>query len=410
MKVLHLVHQYPPANIGGTEVYTESVAHALAKRGHEVTVLYRGSSPGVGLERHEEDDVMVVKTWAGLLSPNRRFLATLRDVPIEQAFERVLDETRPDLIHIQHLMSFPETIISFIREQAVPFLITLHDYWWFCANAQLLTNYSRRLCEGPRAYLNCARCVLARVGFSGLWPAVPALAILMSWRGSRLRSATLQASRLIAPSHFVKEQYCSHAVPADRIEVLPHGLEWPQGLKQRQGSARAVRLAYVGGLSWQKGVHILVDAVRELRGAVELWIAGDESFDPRYVGRLRDHVLPNQRFLGHLSRERVWELLSQTDVVVVPSLWHETFSLIVHEAFATGVPVVASRVGALTEAIRDGEDGLLVPPGDVDAWRATLQRLVDERDLLAKLQASVRTPMAVEEHTSRLESIYASVL
>lgn len=409
MKVLHLVHQYPPANIGGTELYTASVAHALAKRGHEVTVLYRGSSPGVGLERHEEDDVLVVKTWAGLLSPNRRFLATLRDDPTEQAFERVLDETRPDLIHIQHLMGFPGTIISSIREQGVPFLITLHDYWWFCANAQLLTNYSRRLCEGPRAYLNCARCVLARVGFSGLWPAVPALAMLMSWRGSRLRSATLQASRLVAPSHFVKEQYCSHNVPADRIEVLPHGLEWPSGLK-RQRSARAVRLAYIGGLSWQKGVHILVDAVRGLTGAVELWIAGDESFDPWYVGRLRDHVLPNQRFLGRLSRERVWEVLSQADLVVVPSLWHETFSLIVHEAFATGVPVVASRVGALTEAIRDGEDGLLVPPGDTDAWQSVLQDLIDEPGLVAKLQSNVRTPMTMVEHTSRLESIYASVL
>jgi glycosyltransferase involved in cell wall biosynthesis len=419
VKILQVVHQYPPSNIGGTELYTQSLALALARQGHQVTVFYRGSAPGVGLERREEDGVLVLKMWAGVLGPGRRFLTTLADPSATQAFKRVLHEIRPDLIHIQHLIGFPVAFIRSIREQGVPFLITLHDYWWVCANTQLLTNFSRQLCDGPRAYLNCARCVLARAGQSpatpwtgigNLWPAVPALAVLMAWRGSGLRSAMLQADRLIAPSRFVKEWYSSHGMSADRIEVLPHGLEWPPGLSQRQGSADPVRLAYIGGLSWQKGVHVLVDALDGLQGTVELCIAGDELFAPSYVARLRAQAPPNLRFLGRLSRERVWEVLSQVDAVVVPSLWNETFSLIVHEAFAAGVPVIASRLGALTEAVRESEDGLLVPPGDVDAWRAALQRLVDERDLLAQLRASVRPPMTLEEHVRRLERFYRKSL
>ncbi len=419
MKILQVVHQYPPSNTGGTELYTNSLALALARQGHQITVLYRGSAPGVGLERREEDSVLVLKTWAGVLSPSRRFLTTLRDPLTRRAFEGILDEIRPDLIHIQHLIGFPVGLIRSIRERGVPFLITLHDYWWVCANAQLLTNYSRQLCDGPRAYLNCARCVLSRAGRSpaipwagvgNLWPAVPALAVLMAWRGSKLRSALLQADRLIAPSHFVKEWHSAQGVPADRIEVLPHGLEWPPDLPRQRRSTEAVRLAYIGGLAWQKGVHILVQAFSTVRGAVKLWIAGDESFDPAYVGQLRTQAPPNLRFLGHLQREQVWEVLSQVDAVVVPSLWHETFSLIVHEAFAAGVPVVASRLGALTEAVRDGQDGLLVSPGDVVAWSTALQRLVDEPDLRTRLRANVHPPMTLEEHVSRLVSLYRKCL
>ena len=87
---------------------------------------------------------------------------------------------------------------------------------------------------------------------------------------------------------------------------------------------------------------------------------------------------PRVRFMGELSREQVWGCLAKVDVLVVPSLWYEAFSLIAHEAFLAGIPVIASRLGALAEVVQDGVDGLLVPPSDVSAWTATLQRLVDE--------------------------------
>jgi glycosyltransferase involved in cell wall biosynthesis len=410
VRILQVVHQYPPSSIGGTELYTQSLARALARQGHKITIFYRGSVPGAGLERREEDGILVLKTWAGTLTPRRRFLATFRDHSIRQDFERLLDEVCPDLIHIQHLIGFPVTLIHCIRKRRIPYLITLHDYWWVCPNAQLLTNYSRQLCDGPQAYLNCARCALARAELGNLWPTVPALAMLMAWRASRLRSAMLHADRLIAPSRFVKEWYCSQRVSTARIVLLPHGIEWRPSLSQRQRSAGALRFAYIGGLSWQKGAHILIEALGQVKGAAELWIAGDESFDPAYAAHLRAQAPPNVRFLGRLSRERVWEVLSQVDVVVVPSVWNETFSLVVHEAFAAGAPVMVSRLGALTEAVCDEENGLLLPPGDVEAWRAAMQRLVDEPDLISRLRANVRPPMALEEHLRRLEHLYREFL
>jgi glycosyltransferase involved in cell wall biosynthesis len=410
MRILHLIHQYIPEYIGGSEFYTQWLANALVQRGHQVTVFYRRSAQGIGREHRVDKGVHVWAAWTGLLNPIRRFLTTLRDPPMVRAFEYVLEETRPDLIHIQHLMGLPAAaLLRSIRRRRIPFVITLHDYWWICANAQLLTNYSQQVCDGPQAYWNCARCALARVDRSRFWPALLPMTGLLAWRNHLLRQVIGAAGRLTAPTEFVRRQYAAHGAPTEKLLTIPLGLEYTP-VASRQRSDGPMRFAYVGGLSWQKGVHVVVEAFSEIRGSWELWIAGDESFDPAYVACLRAQAAPNVRFLGRLTREEVWETLAQVDVVLVSSLWYETFSFIVSEAFAFGVPVVASRLGPLVDRVRDGVDGLLVPPGDVAAWRAALQRLVDEPDLLARLRANVRFPITLEEHVDQIETLYRTLL
>jgi glycosyltransferase involved in cell wall biosynthesis len=411
MRILHLVHQYMPEYVGGTELYTHWLTYALSRRGHQVTIFYRRSAEGVGQEHRVEGGVHIWAAWAGLQPPTRRFLATFGDPPIAQAFEHVVAEARPDLVHIQHLMGLPLALVHSIQRQGIPFVITLWDFWWICANAQLLTNYSQQICDGPRAYLNCARCALARANRSPLWPALPGLVGLLAWRNYLLRRVMQTARRLIAPTEFVQDWYAAHGAPSENLVVIQPGLEpaMPVTWSMRE-PGRPVRFAYIGGLSWQKGIHVLVEAFNGVHGAGELWIAGDESFDPAYVARLRAQATPGVRFLGKLTREEVWKTLAQVDVVVVPALWYETFSFIVSEAFAAGVPVVASRLGPLADRVHDGIDGLLMPPGDMAAWRATLQRLVDEPSLPARLRANVRPPATLDEHVAEIESLYSKLV
>lgn len=397
-----------PEHVGGVELYTRWLTRALRQRGHQVTIFHRRSAEGVGEEHRVEDGVQVWAAWSGLLSPTRRFRATFGDPAMVSAFERVLEETNPDLVHIQHLMGLPVALIRSIQRRGLAYVITLWDFWWVCANAQLLTNYSRQVCDGPQAYLNCARCALARVDRSRLWPVLPSLAGLLGWRNRMLRQVMKAAGGLVAPTEFVRRWYATHGAPTERLLVILPGLESAAVVSRpRQRPNGPVRFAYIGGLSWQKGVHTLVEAFSGVSGTAELWIAGDESFDPAYVARLRAQAAPDVRFLGRLTREEVWETLAQVDVVVVPSLWYETFSFIVSEAFTVGAPVVASCLGPLADRVHDGVDGLLAPPGDVVAWRAALQRLVSEPGLLDRLRANVRPPMTLEEHVNRLESLYA---
>jgi glycosyltransferase involved in cell wall biosynthesis len=411
MRVLHIAHQYMPEYVGGVELYTRWLSHGLNQRGHQSSVFYRRSAQGAGKEMRVDQEGNVWTAWSGSHDPVRRFLATFRDASMTSAFEQVLEKTQPGLVHVQHLMGLPVALVHSIRRRGLPFVITLHDFWWVCANANLLTNYNQQLCDGPQAYLNCARCALARVGQAWFWPALPPLAGVLGWRNHLLRQVIEAAERLIAPTEFVRRWYTAHGVPAEKVLVVPPGLEGAAAVPHaRQSAGGGVRFAYVGGISWQKGLHVLLQAFREVRGTAELWIAGDETLDPVFAGHLRELATPKVRFLGRLTRQGVWETLAQVDVVIVPSLCYETYSFVVSEAFATGVPVVASRLGPLADRVRHAVDGLLVPPGDVVAWRTALQRLVDERDLLPRLQANVRPPLTLEEHVAQLEALYRSLV
>jgi len=98
-------------------------------------------------------------------------------------------------------------------------------------------------------------------------------------------------------------------------------------------------------------------------------------------------------------------MLADADAVVVPSLWHETFSMLAHEAFAVGTPVIASALGALPEIVRHEENGLLVPPGDVSAWAATLHRFASDAGLRARLRAGILPVRIFSKYVDEVEDI-----
>jgi glycosyltransferase involved in cell wall biosynthesis len=411
MRVMHLVHQYYPEHVGGTEMYTRAVTTALARAGHTVSVFHRRFTRGEDLRVFEEDGVTVYAAGSGARSPARRFTATFGDSTMAHKFEDALVQASPELVHVEHLMGLPTELAAILERRRIPFVITLWDYWWVCANAQLVTNYGRQVCPGPdRLRLNCARCALARAGAGDAWPASPILTPLFALRERRLRDVLRRARALIAPMPFVKAWYENHGVPSGRIQVLRPGVERPAVEIAPRPAGGSVRLAYLGGLSWQKGVHVLIEAFNRLRGDAELWIAGNESFDPAYSRDLRARAGPRVRFLGVLDRPQVWQRLAQVDVVVVPSLWYETLSFIAHEAFVAGLPVIASRLGVLADVVRDGVDGLSVTPGDVAAWQAALQRLVDDPAELQRLRAGVRPPVTMDEHVAALTQVYEQAM
>lgn len=411
-RILHLAHQYLPEHVGGTELYTHWTAHRLAQRGHKIAIFYRRFAEDAGLTcRQDPDGVQVWAAWSGPLNHSRRFLSTFKEPFLADAFAQVLCKVQPELVHIQHLMGLPVQLVNLLQQKNIPFVITLHDYWWVCANAQLVTNYSQRLCDGPKAYLNCARCVLARSAQPHLWPLTPAMAVPLAWRNRQLRQVLRSARRLIAPSDFVRRWYAAHGVDPQKIEVIPHGLDSPPARSNPPKSAEApLRFAYIGGLSWQKGVHVLLQAFAGLEPPAELWIAGDESADPIYVAGLQAQASPGVRFLGKLTREQVWDTLGQIDVVVVPSLWYEAFSFIVSEAFAAGAPVIASQLGPLPDRVQHEVNGLLTPPNDASALRAALARFVRNPNLLARLRAAIPPARTLDDQIDELETLYKSIL
>jgi glycosyltransferase involved in cell wall biosynthesis len=411
MRILNVVHQYLPERVGGTELYTQAIAGAMAQRGHEVAIFYRSNEAGGGLAlRRDAGSIAVWAASAGQMSPVRRFLSGYSNPALQNAFERVLGDFKPDIVHIQHLMGLPAAMGRALMQRRIPYVITLWDFWWRCANAQLLTNYSEEICPGPsQTFLNCAHCAVARAGHPHLLPALPLVAPLMARRNSVLQHIVGGAARLIAPTEFVRRWYVDHGFPDDRTTVLAPALAYPAALPAPE-PGHPLRVAYIGGLSSQKGVHVLIEAFRGLENAAELWIAGDLAADPDYSRQLRELAGENVCFLGRLDRQQVADALAQVDVVAAPTLWYETYSFIISEAFAAGRPVLASRLGPIADRVADGENGYLLPPGDVQAWHAALQRLVDSPAALAKLAAGVRPPATLNAHATSMEALYHQVL
>jgi glycosyltransferase involved in cell wall biosynthesis len=412
MRLLHLIHQYPPDKLGGTELYTQQLTAAQAVAGNEVHVFYRQDGPGVRLEHRQDDNG--VHVWAarsGPVTSASRFRALFDEPTLANALTQVLTASNPDLVHIQHYLGLPASALGAFAH--LPRVITLHDYWWICANAQLLTNYDATVCDGPRAWVNCARCALARAGRDRLWPASPMLAPLMAWRQRALAPFWRGAARLITPTAFARDWYAAHGLPADRLQVVPHGIDLPEEMPVPTAAGDAqLRVGYLGGVAPQKGVHVLIDAFNELPvERFKLTVMGDLDALPDYVQALRAAAThPGINFAGRLDRPQLWQALTRLDVLVVPSLWYETAALVIQEAHAAGVPVIASDLGALSERVQHDVDGWLIPPGDAGALRQALSRLGSDRTALSRLVAGIGPVRTMATHAAEIAVIYQSCL
>jgi glycosyltransferase involved in cell wall biosynthesis len=316
-------------------------------------------------------------------------------------------------------MGLPVSIMDQIRRRSIPYLITLHDYWYVCANAQLLTNYDNTLSAGPDPHFhNCARCALARAGLNRLEWLAPAVAPIMARRNRLLHELFVRADRIITPADFVRRLYDRLGYSTGRAAVVPFGVELSSAELEAARAAGAqrpstgLRIGYVGGIAWQKGLHCLIEAVNQLPDeGVTLSIYGNLFAFPDYATKLRDLAKhPRIRFEGAVSRQELWPALGSLDVLAVPSLWYEGSPAIIREAFAAGVPVVASRIGALPEMVRDGVDGLLFPAGDAAALHDILRTLLDNPTQLARLRANIPPVLSFGEHVRMVTAVYKEIV
>jgi glycosyltransferase involved in cell wall biosynthesis len=168
---------------------------------------------------------------------------------------------------------------------------------------------------------------------------------------------------------------------------------------------------FLGSLQWHKGPDLLIRSYRATILAGELQLHGASEAQDVYGGTLAAAARGDARirFKGPFGAAGLPGVLAGLDVLVVPSRWHETYSLVAREALLAGVPVIASALGALPEVVRHGDNGLLVPPGDAQALTEALERAAAE---LARLKAGAlasRPAPTVAEHVTELELRYGAL-
>ncbi len=411
MRIALVVHQFLPYRVGGTEVYTATLARELLAQGHAVEVFYPLDTVNVDRRVVHDGIPAYVAARAPLQerdNPVAAFWRTFRNRRVERAFVRFLDAFGPDLVHFQHLQNVSIRLIDLAR--GVPRVLTLHDYWYLCANGQLLRP-DGSLCDGFG--WDCVACAMARLSRSLPLAAQPLAYAALYYRSAVIHRALRMVDQMIAPSPFVRDLYIASGIPGERIVALHNGLSTERlapHAQQLPAPPGRPLFGYLGSLAPSKGVHVLVEAFSRLSGQAGLVIYGDPTVFPDYVNQIRESAHhPDVRFGGPLATDRIGDALRQLDYLVVPSLWPETLGMVVDEAHAVGVPVIASNLGALTR-IRDGISGRLFAPGDVSALADVLQDVTDKPSLRTVYTRHLPRVPTMPEHARKLCGLYRTLL
>lgn len=414
MRVLFTVHKLPPESLGGTEIYTRSLARMLAALGHEVSIFAPSSAVAGPATLLDEDGVRLqrVPLPATRMHENAaaQFWHTFRDRRFEREFRRYLAETNPDVVHFQHVQGLSARLIALA--QGMPRFATLHDYWYFCANSQLVRP-DRAPCDGPSpGCRNCVDCATARADLSALRLLRPLVALPLDYRNRYLHGLAQQIDQFFAPSAFLRERYIGQGFPAEKIRVLENGMDLNRlaagtSLPAFEPPARP-HFGFLGTLAWQKGAHVLVDAFNRLPADIgSLSLYGSDSAFPDYAAALRTAVEhPNVTIHPPVAYTEVGNVLRTFDALVVPSLWYENSPLVIQEAYALGVPVIASRLGALAEKVEDKRTGRLFGAGNSAELAEVLLTLSRHPELLAAYRLYLPRPPSMEEHARELVESY----
>ena len=447
MRILIVVHGFPPEANGGAEIYAEQHARTLVRQfGDDVHVLTREQHP----ERAEYDVRTERRDGFGITWVNntfrevRTFEDSYRNAPIARIAADLIDRFQPQAAHVHHLTCLSTEIPRLLATRGVPVLLTLHDYWLLCHRGQLLdTNY--RVCAGPEPS-GCRSCIGAA---SAPLPStlVPALRALdkrlpraVSWGarelGARLsramsggqedavarrrlehmRGVCNDVTRFLAPSRSIRDRFIRFGIAPERIELSPYGLDHHSfGLREAAPAAPPLRIGFLGTLMVSKAPHLLLEAFRQLppgMATVDLFGApADYHGDTNYREVMEPlQSLPGVRVHGPQARTRVAEALASLDVLVVPSIWPETSAIVIREAFLTGLPVVGSNIGGTPELLEHERNGLLFEPGDVNGLRQALMRLIEEPGLLDRLRAgAAKTSVrSLDDDVAAMRGMYES--
>lgn len=449
MRILIVVHGYPPQASGGSEVYAELQARTLREQhGDEVLVLTREADPRApeyAVRRDEVNGVAVVRinnTFREVTS----FEESYTQPRIADEAARIIAAFAPDVAHVHHLTCLSTRIPALLASAGVPCVMTLHDYWLLCHRGQLLDR-DLRVCAGPDG--GCTRCVDAAVAapaalrlgarlvrtldhtvppavmrlvrqagtaVAGAASTQDALASETMARLRHMREMCGHVTRFLAPSEALRQRFIDFGIAPSRIELSPYGFDvglFESGRARVRGPRFPLRAGFIGSLMVSKAPHLLLEAAATLpqgRIAVELFGAhtayhGDDSYRAQLEPLLHR---PGVTVHGPRPHETMPEALAGLDVLVVPSIWPENSPLVIQEALLAGVVPVAADIGGIPELVQHERNGLLCPPGDAQAFGRALSRLLEEPGLLERLRQGTHHVRDIRDDVAAVRGHYVA--
>ena len=361
--IVHNSYQYA----GGEDLVFASEAALLRRSGHHVLEYHRSNSEIHRSGALEKAALPARMIWAG---------------DAVQDLKKLVEREKPDIVHFHNtfLMISPAALRS-CHALGVPVVQTLHNYRVLCPAATFFRN--GRTCEA---------CLNKSLPWPGVWHAC--------YRQSRLQTAGVAAMLTvhrwlktwqekvdvyIALSEFARRKFIEGGLPPERIVVKPNFVYPDPGMREGSGSYAL----FAGRLSEEKGVRTLLKAWQRLPG-IELRIAGAGPLLDEARAFVEMHQLKHVAVVGGQSHEEVLNLLKGAQFLVFPSQCYENLPVSVVEAFACGLPVVGSRLGATAEVVEEGRTGLLFDPGNAQDLAAKIGFAVSDPEALRRMGENAR--------------------
>ena len=382
MRIL-IIHNYYQQT-GGEDTVVANERALLERSGHQVE-LYTAHNNEI----------------SGLLSKLNAFSRVTYNKNARRSLGKRLAGERFDAVHVHN--TFPlisPSIYDACAAADVPVIQTLHNYRIVCAGALLFRDgRACELCLDGRPY----RAVMHRC-YRGSMLGSFAVANAIDYH-RRHHTWSTKVTRFIALTEFARSKFIDAGLPPDRIIVKPNFIEDP-GYFPRSDSRNGA--LYVGRLSREKGVSHLLDAWSRIDARLRIIGDGPER------ATLQQQAPANVIFEGAAPLERVRAAMRSAQFIVMPSVCYEGLPLTLVEAFANGLPVVASRLGSLSELVDDNINGCLVAPGDPGALASAVNALLHDRILLTAMSDAARrryeTVYTPELNLRQLLNIYAEAI
>lgn len=444
MRVLFTVHQFFPDHRAGVEIVTLGLAKELKKRGHEPYVLaakrsVSGSGIGPGeIEDYEYEGIPVRRVGRPEEGFSRPYRLNYQNDALAVRSREYAEEVDPDLVHLMHLQGLSAGVVPVFKEFGVPVVYTAADFWTICPVVDL-RRHDGVMCTGPEVS-HCVRCIADRnpdprlkeavnrmPGYvfkgAGLLSKTPAARFsrplrqigAVAERPEHIRKSMESVDLFLAYTRLTRELLAANGIGVGKTYVSSYGIDTShvQAIRRDRTAPPPLRVGFVGTLAPHKGCDVLVRAFGALPEMdATLSIHGDTGRYADYVEELRGLAGDDERitFRGPFSREGVGEIFSGLDVLVVPSRWYENAPGVIFEAFAAGVPVIATNLGGMSEFVRPGENGLLFELEDAEDLAHRLRRLTEEPGLLRKLEEGIGPVKTVEEYVDEVEELYDTLL
>jgi glycosyltransferase involved in cell wall biosynthesis len=386
MKIVAVHNRYLMA--GGEDQVFESETRLLRERGHEVTQLEEQNTYPDTLR--QKIGMAVDSLWS------RNWYRKLR---------ALLREVQPDIVHVHNF--FPRispSIYYACRRQGVPVVQSVHNYRLLCANAELYRD--GRPCEECLVHSPLRG---IRYGCYQGSKAGTAVLTLMVDVHRRVNTWSTMVDCYIALTEFSRLKLIQGGLPGERIQVKPNFVLPDPGMKPGAGEYAL----FVGRLVKSKGVPVLLKAWKGL-SEIPLHIIGDGPCSEEIEKSLASGELKSVTYRGRLPRAETLAAMKSARFLLFPSEWYEGFPVTIAEAFACGVPVLASRLGAMLEIIADGITGLHFEAGNAADLARTVTWAWQNPAALEQMSRCARkefeSKYSAERNIQMLEQVYEFAL